>query len=254
MTEVNKNIKLIALDMDGTLLTSANEITSATRQAIAQAMAQDIQVILSTGRWLGSCYTYATSLNLNSYLVTANGGEIWTMDKQLLERHLLEPKIVEKMWRLATHLGVNTWMVTTDRVYRDGEVPDNFYTHEWLKFGCDTPDTDKLAKIIEELSYHEELELTNSMPTNIEVNPAGVHKASALERVCKELGITMDNVMAAGDSLNDMKMIQQAGLGIAMGNAQEAIKNAADVITDVNDHNGVAKAIKKFALNDREKS
>lgn len=249
MTEINKDIKLIALDMDGTLLTSGNEITDRTREVISQAMEQGVQVVLSTGRSLGTSYAYATSLNLTSYLVTANGGEIWTMDKKLLERHLLEPKMVEKMWGIASHLGANTWMITTEYIYRDGDLPDDFYAHEWLKFGCGSTDTDKLDQIIEEFSYHKELELTNSMPTNIEVNPAGVHKASALEKVCSKLGITMDNVMAAGDSLNDIKMIQQAGLGVAMGNAQEAIKQVADAETDINDNDGVAKAIEKFVLN-----
>lgn len=243
-----KDIKLIALDMDGTLLTSGDEITQPTRKVIAKALEQDIHVVLSTGRWLGSCYPFAESLHLTSYLITTNGGEIWTMNKELLERHLLDPKMMEKMWELANHLGMNTWIVSTEKVYYHGDRPEDFYAHEWLKFGCNSEDKGKLDKIIEELSYYDELELTNSMPTNIEVNPIGVNKANALKRVCKEIGITMDQVMAAGDSLNDIKMIQEAGVGIAMDNAQEAIKKVADYITDSNDNDGVAKAIERFAL------
>jgi hydroxymethylpyrimidine pyrophosphatase-like HAD family hydrolase len=246
MTE--KNIKLIALDMDGTLLTSENEITEKTHLVIRKALEQHVDVILSTGRWLGSCYPFAEALNLKTYIITSNGGEIWTMDKQLLERHLLEAGLVKKMWKLASNLGMNTWMVTTERVYRNGERPGDFFAHEWLKFGCDSLDQHKLDTVVEELSYYQELELTNSLPTNIEVNPSGVHKASALESVCREKGITMAEVMAVGDSLNDIKMIQQAGLGVAMGNAQEAIKNVADYITDSNDCDGVRKAIEKFVL------
>src|SRR5699024_9567724 len=100
--------------------------------------------------------------------------------------------------------------------------------------------------LIEKLSYHKELELTNSMPYNVEINPAGVNKAAALEKVCDWMGITMNNVMAAGDSLNDIKMIEQAGTGVAMGNAQEAIKKVADYVTDSNNQDGVANAIQRF--------
>ncbi|HLR65638.1 Cof-type HAD-IIB family hydrolase [Virgibacillus alimentarius] len=248
MTDKKQAIKLIALDMDGTLLTSDGEITTVTREAIANALEQNIHVVLSTGRWFGNCYPFAESLNLTSYLVTANGGEIWTVNKKLIERHLLDPAMMEKMWGLASFYGLNTWIVSTEKVYYNGERPEDFYAHEWLKFGCDAMDKRKLDKVIEAFSYYDALELTNSLPTNIEVNPLGVNKATALERITQEIGITMDNVLAAGDSLNDIKMIQQAGIGVAMGNAQEAIKKAAAYVTDTNDQDGVAKAIKRFAL------
>ena len=88
----------------------------------------------------------------------------------------------------------------------------------------------------------------SKLPTNIEVNPSGVNKANGLKRVCRELGITMDQVMAIGDSMNDKKMIMQVGLGIAMGNAQEQIKLVADDVTDTNNNDGVAKAIERFIL------
>ncbi|TMN21385.1 HAD family phosphatase [Lentibacillus cibarius] len=241
------DIKLVALDMDGTLLTGEETIAAYNKERITQALDKGVRVVLSTGRWIGSCYPYAESLNLQSYLVTCNGGELWTMEKELLERHLLVPDRVKMMWQLCKGVGVNTWMMSTGDVWY-GNRPDDFSAHEWLKFGCDSQDTDKLDMIVKELSYYDDLELTNSLPTNVEVNPKGVNKASALQRVCEELGITMDNVLAVGDSLNDMKMIQSAGIGVAMGNAQEAIKNAADYVTDTNEQHGVGKAIEKFIL------
>lgn len=241
-------IKLVALDMDGTLLNNDEEVSDYTREVIAKALEEDVHVVLSTGRWLDSCYSYAELLRLPSYLITSNGGEIWTVNKELRDQHLLDPKRVQMMWELGEEMGVNCWMVATDGVWRRSR-PDDFFAHQWLKYGCDSLDTTKLDKIVEELShYDDELELTNSLPTNIEVNPKGVNKASALKKVCHELGITMNNVLAIGDSLNDIKMIQQAGIGVAMGNAQEAIKNVADHVTDTNNDDGVAKAIEKFVL------
>lgn len=247
MTQKEQTIKLIALDMDGTLLTSEEKVTERTRKAIKQAMDKDVHVVISTGRWLSSCYPYAESLELDSYLVTSNGGEIWTMEKELIERHTIEPEMMEKMWDLGNQYDMGCWMVATDAVWR-GERPDDFSEHKWLKIGFDSHLPANLEKLIEDLSYYNELELTNSQPHNLEVNPKGVHKGSALSKVCAKLGITMDEVMAAGDSLNDMKMIQQSGLGVAMGNAQEAIKKAADFETDTNDQDGVAKAIERFVL------
>ncbi|GGK07668.1 5-amino-6-(5-phospho-D-ribitylamino)uracil phosphatase YcsE [Lentibacillus kapialis] len=241
------DIKLIALDMDGTLLNSEEAVSDFNREKIAQALAKDVHVVLSTGRWLNSCYPYAESLTLSSFLITCNGGEIWTFEKELKERHLLDPERVKLMWELANDMELRTWMISTDRIWY-GTAPDNFSDREWLKFGCDSYDGDKLETIVKELSHYDDLELTNSMLTNIEVNPKGVSKASALNNVCKEIGISMDNVMAAGDSLNDIKMIQEAGVGVAMGNAQEAIKNVADYVTVTNNQHGVGKAIEKFVL------
>ncbi|MBS3681709.1 HAD family phosphatase [Ornithinibacillus massiliensis] len=243
------DIKLIALDMDGTLLNKVHEVDVRTKEAIQQALTKGVHVVLSTGRSLGTCYPYAEELGLTSYLVTCNGGEIWTMKKELLEQHLLETEVVEKIWNLGEGLGLHMWMTSTEGFFI-GERPDNLYDYQWLKFGVDSENPDKLAQVVKELSYFADLEITNSLPTNIEINPKGVSKAKALHRVCNEIGITIDNVMACGDSLNDIKMIQEAGFGVAMGNAQEAIKKVANYVTDTNVNHGVAKAIEKFVLED----
>ena len=248
MTEKRQDIKLIALDMDGTLLTPDHEVSEANRNAIAKAMDKGVTVMLSTGRWLDFCYAYAEDLKLNTYLVTVNGGEVWTSSKELVERHTHTQELMEKMWHIGNNVGVNMWCVATDKIYNAGEHPDDFYAREWLKIGYNSEDKNKLDQVRKGLAKFTSLELTNSLPTNIEVNPLGVNKANGLVRVCKELGITMDEVMAVGDSLNDIKMIEQAGLGVAMGNAQEAIKDVADFVTDTNNDDGVAKAIERFIL------
>ncbi|HLQ71635.1 MAG TPA: Cof-type HAD-IIB family hydrolase [Bacillota bacterium] len=242
-----KDIKLIALDMDGTLLTSGDEISPYTEKVIKQALDQDIEVVLSTGRSIDTSYPFGQALNLSTYIITCNGGQIWTMQKEIVEEHLMEAKQIEKMWYLAKEQEATTWMISTDEIYRDYR-PDDFYIHKWLKFGCYINDQKKLDYIVRELSHMENVELTNSLPTNVEVNPQGVHKANGLRRVCRELGLKMENVMSVGDSLNDIKMIQEAGIGVAMGNAQDAVKKAADAITETNDEDGVALAIERYAL------
>ncbi|MHA6252396.1 Cof-type HAD-IIB family hydrolase [Oceanobacillus sp. CAU 1775] len=243
-------IKLIALDMDGTLLNDEHEVTEENKLAIEKALEKDVHVVLSTGRSLELCYSYAQDLKLTSYIIPANGAEIYTMDKELLQRTTIDSEIMEKLYNIATQVDVGMWMISTEGLYgafRD-EAPEDFYAHEWLKFGCYTTDQKKLDLLVEEFSKFDALELSNSLPTNIEVNAKDVSKARALRYVCEKLGITMENVMACGDSLNDIKMIQEAGVGVAMANAQQAIKNVADYETTDNNNSGVAKAIEKFVL------
>jgi len=246
MNDKDRSIKLVALDMDGTLLTKDHEVSVANQEMIAKAQAQGIIVMLCTGRWLTFCEPYAEKLSLDTYFVTVNGGEIWTATKELVERHELTAETIESMWHLGDKVGINMWMTSTTGNFMRSERPDDFYAYQWLKIGYSTEDHKKLAAIKKQLKTYEGLELTNSLPTNIEVNPHGVNKASALIRVCKELGITMDEVMAVGDSMNDIKMIEQAGIGVAMGNAQKEVKDAADFITDANYDDGVAKAIERL--------
>lgn len=243
----NKDIKLIALDMDETLLTSEKEVSQPTKDKVTEALTKGAHVVLSTGRWIDTCHPFAKSLNLTSYLITVNGGEIWTVDKELKEQHLFDASLIENIWELGAADDMDTWMVSTENIWYNSR-PDYFHHHEWLKIGFASANKERLDQLVEELSHHKELELTNSMRNNVEINPAGVNKASALEKVCDWLGITMDQVMAAGDSLNDMKMIEQAGIGVAMKNGQEAIKNVADYVTESNNQDGVASAIQRFVL------
>lgn len=234
--------------MDGTLLNDDHEVSEYTKKVIAKVLDQgDIHVVLSTGRWFDMCYPFAELLNLKSYLVTVNGGEIWSPSNELIEHHLLDASKIEQLWNIGEEIGLSMWMASTTDIFYAGR-PDDFYAFDWLKFGCDSKNDNQLKQMREQLSHIDGIEVTNSLPTNLEVNPEGVNKAAALEKVCAELNITMNEVMAVGDSLNDIKMIEQAGLGVAMENAQEVVKQVADYETETNNNHGVAKAIEHFVL------
>ncbi|WP_040978794.1 Cof-type HAD-IIB family hydrolase [Oceanobacillus jeddahense] len=244
---MTKSIKLIALDMDGTLLSPELHVSRRNQEAIQEALNQGIHVVLSTGRGFNTCYPYAEELNLQSFLITANGGEVWTVEKELLRRKLLATDVVEKLYQITEEVGTRKWMISTEKVFQEDEVV-NIRDYQWLKFGCASENLDKLREVQKRLMEFDELELTNSLPTNIEINPKGVSKASALAFLGERTGISMEEIMAVGDSLNDMKMIQEAGVGVAMDNAQEVIKEAANAVTSSNADDGVGKAIEKFAL------
>ncbi|AVX08022.1 phosphoglycolate phosphatase [Bacillus sp. Y-01] len=246
-TNEKKEFKLIALDMDGTLLNNQQEISKENRETIAKAQEQGVHVVLSTGRSLLTCREYAQSLQLSSYLITVNGSEIWDESGQLVERKLIDASHIEKMWNLTQEHKLNFWAVTTDKVWRD-EFPEDIASQEWLKFGYDIPDDALREEVLKQIAGISDFEISNSSLTNLEINALGINKAKGIMTVCERLGISMDEVIAMGDSLNDMAMIEAAGCGIAMGNAQEAVKEAADWVTDTNVNNGVAKAISHWVL------
>ncbi|MCY9135682.1 Cof-type HAD-IIB family hydrolase [Bacillus atrophaeus] len=241
------DIKLIAIDMDGTLLNDEQLISEGNRQAIREAEDKGVYVVISTGRTLMTCRELAESLKLSSYLITANGSEIWDSEFNLVERQLLHTDHIQMMWDLKNKHNTNFWASTVDKVWR-GEFPESITDHEWLKFGFDIEDDDIRNEVLTELKKNKELEITNSSPTNIEVNALGINKAAALAKVSEKLGFTMENVMAMGDSLNDIAMIEKAGVGVAMGNAQDIVKETADWVTDTNIEDGVAKAIRHWVL------
>ncbi|MED2942562.1 Cof-type HAD-IIB family hydrolase [Bacillus swezeyi] len=241
------DVKLVALDMDGTLLNDEQTISDENRKAIKEAEEKGVYVVISTGRTLMTCRELAESLELSSFLITANGSEIWDSSFNLVERQLLHPDHVQMMWDLRNTHNTDFWASSVDKVWR-GEFPEDIQSYEWLKFGFDISDDDVRNRVLEELKKNKELEVTNSSPTNIEVNALGINKAAALAKVSERLGFTMENVMAVGDSLNDIAMIKEAGLGVAMGNAQDIVKETADWITDQNTEHGVAKAIRHWVL------
>lgn len=246
-TKNHNNIQLIAIDMDGTLLDHEHKISNENRKAIKAAQDEGIHVVISTGRTRMTLDDLIESLSLNSYLITVNGSEIWDASRQLVDRQILSTDLVEYMWELKQKHQTECWAASVGNVWRE-TFPEDFSTHEWMKFGFNIEDDELRQIILEELSENQLLEVTNSSLTNLEVNAVGVNKARAIEKVCGLLGLTMNQVMALGDSLNDLAMIKEAGIGVAMGNAQPIVKEAADWVTVTNEESGVAEAIKKWCL------
>lgn len=243
-----KDIKLIALDMDGTLLNHQQEVSAKTKQVLQQAMQEDVYVVLATGRHISTCQPYAEDLQLNSYLVTTNGAEIFDNQYNLVEQHKIESTSVERLWDIAEKQQIHTWMVAAEEVFK-GNRPNKFQDYTWLKMGYGNLAEEQKAEVIQQINQFGSFEITNSHPRNIEVNQLGVHKAKAIQSLCNRKGIQMNQVMSVGDSLNDYQMIKQAGIGVAMANAQDTILQVADAVTESNEKDGVAEAVERFLWN-----
>lgn len=244
--------KLVALDMDGTLLNEQSEISAENAEWIQRALDAGVTVSFSTGRGFVSALPFAEQLKLETPMITVNGGEIWTKPHVLHKRTELSPIYVQRLHELAQQYPeVWFWAYTTEDIYnkeRWFDASKNYDSFHWLKFGYYTEDDRARELILAEVQSWGGLEITNSSLENIELNPLGISKASALKDLCEWMGIDMSQVVAAGDSLNDIAAIREAGLGVAMGNAQDAVKEAADVVTLTNQEHGVAELIKRYVL------
>ncbi|NOU63370.1 HAD-IIB family hydrolase [Paenibacillus sp. LMG 31461] len=242
------NYKLIALDMDGTLLNEDKKISAENQAAIREASEQGKVVIMSTGRGAISAMPFIKELGLSTPLVVVNGSEVWASPDTLLKRTLVPIETIRNLHQIAVENDCWWWAYSVAGVFNRESEGLDLNQHEWLKFGYFTDNAEKLRRIREVVSSWGTLEITNSHPSNLELNPLGISKATGVETVCQLLGIAMSEVIAMGDSENDIAMIREAGLGVAMGNAQDEVKRIADITTVTNNEDAVAQVIRTYLL------
>lgn len=271
-------IKMIGLDLDGTLLTDKKELTERTRKAVSSALEQGVVVLVATGRpWLGVPEELRNFPGMR-YALTSNGARIIdTLENRVIEEHLLSPDLAKKALEICGKYD------TLQEVYFDGQgyapadkmacvekyhknpsmceymrktripVKDIFELVEKENRGLDKvqalfADMKERSVAWRELKTDSGLELVGSLKYNIEINAAGVNKGTGLVNLGRLLGIRREEIMACGDGDNDEVMLREAGLGVAMANAEEQVKAAADYVTLSNEEDGVAAAIEKFVL------
>lgn len=243
--------KLVALDMDGTLLDDEQRISEENRKWIHRAIEHGVPVMFATGRGVQSVKPYVEELSLASPMVSVNGGEVWEAPDRLLSRHVMDPAWIRELHSIALRYDTWYWGFGTEGLFNKDRWAEDVESIEWLKFGFYTEEPGVLEEIRKQVELPGHYEMTNSHICNIEINPLGVSKASGIQEVCNLLHIGMDQVIAMGDSLNDLKMLQAVGLGVAMGNAQEAVKAIADHVTATNLENGVAKVIQEYIFGEK---
>ena len=269
---------MIGLDLDGTLLTSEKKLTAHTKEVLKEAIRQGVIVLVATGRPYSGIPQELREFAGMRYALTSNGARILdTADDEVLIEHLLPLESAKKALEILEKYD------TLQEVYFDGvgyaeqkklaeigRYHHNPYMWEYVLktrkpvadihklIASEHRDMDKLqalfadmgerTKAWEELSTMKELVLVGSLGYNIEINAAGVDKGKGLVALGEYLGIRREEIMACGDGDNDVRMLCEAGFGVAMANAEEQVKAAADYITDTNDAEGVAKAIESFVL------
>lgn len=263
--------KLLVLDLDGTLTNRKKEITPRTRDTLLRAQEQGLKIVLASGRPTYGIVPLAEELQLDKFegfILSYNGGQIidWKTRKTMYE-NVLDPEVYPYLHECARRNGFvilsykGEYIISEDAgdPYVQHEaflnkmpsvtVPDfleviNFPVPKCLIVG----DPEPLAVLEGQMRRDLEgkMNVFRSEPFFLELVPNGIDKARSLAVLLEELGMEREEMIAVGDGFNDLSMIRFAGLGVAMANAQEVVRQAADHITLSNEEDGVAAVVDRF--------
>ena len=277
---------IIALDLDGTLLNSQKELSRVNLQVLEKAAAKGFLIVPTTGRFYDAMPKAVKDLPFVQYAITINGAQVQDLakDTSVYRGELPWQQAVSIMEWLDDfpviydcYLENNAFMTAAQKEKIDETIHDNHYRkmfHELRnpveelkqfvkekgtagsgvqKIQFFTADPDVRTKLMAELPKNfEHLAVSSSHIQNVEINQSHANKGEALLALADYLHIPREMTFAFGDGLNDLSMIVQAGWGIAMENACDAVKAAADYVTASCDDDGVAKAIEKLCLAEEE--
>ncbi len=263
--------KLIAFDMDGTLLNSEKTISPDTLSAVNRVFDSGKEAVLSTGRCIAELRDIFPLIPRLRYAVSTSGGLVYDIkEKKSIFSKVIEPSLCDEIFSTITKRDVMLHILTAERSIVSKEQEENM-AH--FHMGVYKSMYDKIATIVDDpiefiRDNHEDiykinlyhtsqeerdksrrqleklgLEIIDSEITSIECSPKGVTKGTGLVALCEHLGFGIDKAIAVGDSDNDLDVLSKAGLAIAMGNANDRVKAAADIIVSDNDHDGCADAV-----------
>lgn len=271
-------IRLIAFDLDGTLLDDHKKISERSLRTLEAAAAKGVILVPATGRIRNAIPKIVMELPSVRYLITLNGAVVWDLEK--------EERIYQRIFSKEQSLTLWDYITQFDAmcdIYENGQgymEPGNVgmlerYVHfpemiqlvrdtrkvipsirEYLnglengveKFNMYFEDRKLQAKVKADLNKFPYLKATTSVINNIEVNHAEADKGRGLTALCQYLGIPKEQVMAFGDGDNDIAMLTAAGCGVAMKNAEPAVKEQADRIAESNNEDGLARIVEEYVL------
>ncbi len=272
-------VRLIALDLDGTLLDSSKNLSEGNRAALAEAAARGIHIVPTTGRFFGAMPQSIRDLPFVRYAITINGAQVYDResDTALVREEIPVAMALDILRLLDTYDVIYDcyqdnwgWMTAALQEKAADYAPDAHYLRMIRELRKPVPelkstlserdrDVQKIMLFARDLSVRAEIAekvksgfpriaVSSSTPNNLELNISTAHKGVALARMAETLGFGVGECMACGDGLNDLTMIQSAGLGVAMANACPEVLAAADFVSASNDDDGVAVAVRKFCL------
>lgn len=265
--------KILVLDLDGTLTNSKKEITPHTLDVLIRAQKSGLKIVLASGRPTYGIVPLANELQFDKfggYILSYNGGQIidWRT-KELMYENVLNPEVYPYLYQSAKENGFE--ILSYKDEYIVSENSDHPYIqHEAFLNKMESVTVDSFLQAIDfpvpkclvvgepkplaqlEIAMRQELEgkmnVFRSEPFFLELVPNGIDKACSLSVLLSALQLKPEEMIAVGDGFNDVSMIKFAGLGVAMANAQDAVKKEADYITLSNDEDGVAAIVEKYIL------
>ena len=271
------DIRLITLDLDGTLLNSKKELSPENAAALQWAADQGIEIVPTTGRFYGGMPEVIRNLPYLHYAITINGAQVYDVrnDVGIAKAEIPVQRAVELMAWLDQFPVIYDcfmdnwgWMTRSLQEKADEFAPNEHYAkmlkelrtpvdelkvfltergHDIQKSQFFAKDMDLRARLMEEIPQRfPGLIVSSAVVNNVEINDRNAHKGNAIRQLAQHLGLEMRQVLAFGDGSNDITMLQEAGIGVCMENGLDSVKAVADYITDSCDKDGVAKAIYRF--------
>lgn len=272
-----RKIRIIALDLDGTLLNSNKELTPGNFAALQKAADAGIEIVPTTGRFYGGMPEVIRKMPFVHYVITINGAAVYDVRKQqdIAKAEIPMQKAVEIMEYFDTlpviyDCYMDNWGWMTRAMWEKAEefAPNAHYMKMIKELRTPVPelktrlketghDVQKIQFFVQDMKLHGELlqslpmqfpttAVSTSVSNNIEINDRHANKGEAIGKLAAYLGFDISETMSFGDGLNDLSMIKAAGIGVAMANACSEVLAAADEMTLDCDHDGVAAGIKKF--------
>lgn len=273
-------VKLIALDLDRTTLTSDGHLSEANKRALSGAIKRGVHVCIASGRAFDTLPEEVLNVKGIEYAITSNGASVYRIaDRKCIKSYILKPQSVDNVLSVCEQYPVTYEAFIRGCAYAAKEYIDNpvkygatenaiqyvrstrilkediiqFINEHRNELDCmDVVLDDDILKrkIIDELyESDKDIYITSSVKQLIEISYKDAGKRSEVQYLAGLLGIDRKDIAAFGDADNDIDMIQFAGYGVAMGNATEHLKSIADYVTKSNDEDGVAYAIENILLN-----
>jgi len=263
--------KLVALDMDGTMLNGDRELSDRVKLAIQQVRKKGVKVVLSSGRNFNGIKRFIDKLGLDELVMNLNGALVYdSSGENLVFSESIDSKACKSVIEICEECGAFVILFIgkeayVDKYTKEAEFFENhdkvkvtpvgmlskFYTNQPAAKLMMVGENVELQRIRTKIqsSLGDKTNVAFSLPYFLEVYSSKISKGLMLQKVAEYYGIKTEEVIAMGDGENDLSMIEYAGLGIAMGNAMESVKKRADFITKSNTEDGVAYALEKFILN-----
>ena len=283
-------IRIIALDLDGTLLDSEKRLSAVNRDALARAAAKGVLIVPTTGRFFGMMPPAVRDLPFVRYAITINGAQVYDRETdtaivrdeipldmalqvmETLDRYDVIYDCYRQNWgwmtaalqEKAADYATNEHYLKMVREFRKSvpelkqhlrETAADGDVQKVMLFARNTQVSGLSSQVLDAIrlelsSRFPEIKVTASTWNNLELNIKTAHKGNALKRFAEHLGCTLENCMAFGDGMNDFTMVEAAGLGVAMENAEPEVKRVAKYVTLSNDEDGVAKGIDKWIFSE----
>ncbi len=265
--------KLVVLDIDGTLVNSEKKVTQKTKEYITKASEMGVRFIIASGRTPYGILPIAKEIGLEKiggYILAFNGGTCINCETmETLYENFMNKDEMKAIHDFGQKNNIPFVTYNKDVLYTPNDMTEyiemesrlnhlkykkteNFLEEFYFDFPkvIFTDHGDRLATFVDEaVKTFPQFEVFRSEPFFLEVCPKGIHKATGIKNIIEILGVKIEEVIAIGDGFNDISMIEFAGLGVAMDNAQQAVKDVADYITLSNDEDGVCKVIEEFIFN-----